>query len=107
MDNPCEQSFADPRLSNDHKRLAIGGEVRDSRLESRNGRAAAYDVDRVQCSGPGMNDQVKGPVQTDYNETVLTGEWSPDSKGLWTLTRFYEEEILAGYAAIRGCKCNE
>jgi hypothetical protein len=104
MDGLGEQRLANPRLSDDHKRLAIGGKLRDSRLESPDRRAAAYDLDRVQCSGPGMNDQVKGPVQTVSNETDLTGEWSPDSKGLWTLARFYVEEIRAGCAAIRGYK---
>jgi len=59
MDGFGEQRLADPRLSDDHEGLMVSREERDFCLESRNRRAAAYDFDRIQSSGPGVNDQVK------------------------------------------------
>ena len=53
MDGLCEQCLAGTGLSDDHEGLSIGGEVRDSRLEPCDRRAAAYDLDGIQSSGPG------------------------------------------------------
>ena len=56
MDGLCEQRLAGTGLSDDHEGLSIGGELRNSRLESCDGRAAAYDLDGIQSSGPGVRD---------------------------------------------------
>ena len=59
--------------------------MRDSRLESCDGRAAAYDLDGIQSSGPGERDQVEVAGSNRFERRVLPGEWSLDSEGLWTL----------------------
>ena len=59
MDGLCEQCLAGTGLSDDHEGLSIVGEVRDSRLESGDGGAAAYDLDGIQSSGPGVRGQME------------------------------------------------
>jgi hypothetical protein len=102
MNGPGKQRFADPRLSDDHKGLGIGGELGNSRLESRDGGAVAYDLDGIQSSGPGMTTK-----RSDRFEPLRTkrffpanGLWTQKVSGLWT--RFSEEEKYAGCVAIRG-----
>ena len=53
MDGFGEQRLAGTGLSDAHEGLSIGGEVRDSRIEPCDRRAAAYDLDGIQSSGPG------------------------------------------------------
>lgn len=85
MDGLGEQRLADTSLSDDHERSGIGRESRNSRLESRDGRAVAYDLNRFQSSGPGVGDHVEVTGSNPFDKKVLSGEWSLDSKGLWTL----------------------
>ena len=59
VNGPGKQCFPNTRLSENHEGLSIGGEVRDSRLESCDRRAAAYDFGRVQGSGPGVKDHME------------------------------------------------
>jgi hypothetical protein len=59
MDGLGEQHLADTCLSDDHKGLKVVSEVGDSRPEPCDGRAAAYDLDRVQRSGPEVRDHME------------------------------------------------
>jgi len=54
-----EQRLSGTGISNDHEGLSCGGELRDSRLESGDGRAATYDFQRVQDSGPDVRDKME------------------------------------------------
>ena len=56
VDGFGEQGLADTGLSDDHKGLSTGREVRDSRLDSGDRGTAAYDLDGIQSSGPGVGD---------------------------------------------------
>lgn len=58
MDSLGEQRLADTCLSDDHKGLRLGGEVLDSRPESCDGRAAAYDSEGIQSCGPDERDHM-------------------------------------------------
>jgi len=59
MDLGCHERFPSSGLSDDHEGLSIGGEVRDSRLEPCDRRAAAYDLEGIQSSGPGVRGQME------------------------------------------------
>ena len=78
MNGLGKQGFADTCLSDDHKGLNGSGEVRDSRLEPCDGRAAAYDLRRVQGSGPGVRDQdeVRNVGRKENDGSQLEVSWT-------------------------------
>ena len=83
MDSFDEQCLADTRLPDDHKRLKVRREVRDSRLEPCDRRAAAYDFGRVQSSGPGVRDQdeVRNVGRKEDGGSQLEVSWTQKVSG--------------------------
>jgi len=78
MDLGCHERFPSSGLSDDHEGLSIGGEMRDSRLEPCDRRAAAYDLDGIQSSGPWVRDQdeVRNVGCTENGGSQLEVSWT-------------------------------
>jgi hypothetical protein len=79
-----EQGLTNTCFSNDDERLSGGGELRDSRLEFGDGRAVAYDLQRVQGSDPDERGERGLTSGVASRNGVSCAEWSLDSEGLWT-----------------------
>ena len=100
MDLGCHERFPSSGLSDDHEGLSGGGEVRDSRLEPCDRRAAAYDLEGIQSSGPGVRDQNEvrnvGRKETDGSQMEVS--WS---RGLWDSEGgLFRRDQIAPRAAI-------
>ena len=59
MDEGSEKGLAGTGFTHNHERGKAVSKGRDPLLELDNGGAAAYDLEGIQSSGPGVNDQVK------------------------------------------------
>ena len=83
MNLGCNERFPSSSLSEDHEGLSIGGEVRNSRLESDNARAAAYDLDGIQSSGPGVRGQmeVSNVSRKENDGSQLEVSWTQKVSG--------------------------
>jgi hypothetical protein len=83
MDEGSEKGLAGTGFTHNHERGKAVSKGRDPLLELDNGGAAAYDLDGIQSSGPGVKDQdeVRNVGRKENDGSQLEVSWTRKVSG--------------------------